>query len=142
MIKRIRIVVFLTFFMALAVTGTVRAAEKAEQAAAGPSVQFVELNPLILPIIGDRGVMQVISLVVSVEVDSEEKAEQVRKYSPRLTDAFLSDLYGTFSNVADANGGDVPIAYIKERLSALSNKVLGGPIVSDVLLQVMQRRST
>lgn len=117
-------------------------AKHEEGADAGPSVVFVELNPLILPIIGDRGVMQMVSLVVSVEVDSEEKAEQVRKFSPRLADAFLSDLYGTFGNVANANGGNVPISFIKERLNMLSNKVLGDHVVDDVLLQVMQKRAT
>jgi hypothetical protein len=61
------------------------------------AIQFIELNPLILPIISERGVTQMVSLVVSVEVDSEEKANQVRKYQPRLTDAFLSDLYGWVS---------------------------------------------
>ena len=108
----------------------------------GPTVVFVELNPLILPVISSRGVTQMVSLVVSVEVDSDEKAEQVKKYSPRLTDAFLSDLYGTFSRQASLNGGEIPIPYLKERLNYLSGKVLGEHVVSDVLLQVMQKRNT
>ena len=81
-------------------------------------------------------------LVVSVEVDSMEKAEQVRKYQPRLTDAFLSDLYGTFSRHAASNGGEIPIPYLKKRLNILSGKVLGEHVVNDVLLQVMQKRQT
>jgi flagellar FliL protein len=108
----------------------------------GPSVHFVELNPLILPIIGDRGATQMVSLIVSVEVDSEEDKLMVEKYSPRLTDAFLSDLYGTFGSIAQANGGIVPIPLIKQRLNSLSAKVLGENVVDDVLLQVMQKRAT
>jgi flagellar basal body-associated protein FliL len=106
------------------------------------AIQFIELNPLILPIISERGVTQMVSLVVSVEVDSEEKANQVRKYQPRLTDAFLSDLYGTFSAHAARSGGQIPIPYLKQRLNALSGKVLGDHVVNDVLLQVMQKRQT
>lgn len=115
---------------------------KEKQADDAPAIQFVELNPLILPVISKRGVTQMVSLVVSVEVDSEEKAEQVRKFQPRLTDAFLSDLYGTFSRHAATNGGQIPIPYLKKRLNALSGKVLGDHVVNDVLLQVMQKRQT
>jgi len=116
------------------------AKDKAEEGVVG--IQFVELNPLILPIISKRGVTQMVSLVVSVEVDSAEKAEQVRKFQPRLTDAFLSDLYGTFSRHAATNGGQIPIPYLKQRLNVLSGKVLGDHVVNDVLLQVMQKRQT
>lgn len=132
------------FFCAVALGAPAMAEEhKAEgEAEAGSSVHFVELNPLILPIINDHGAAQMVSIVVSVEVDSQEKADQVTKYSPRLTDAFLSDLYGSFSNLAKANGGIVPIPVLKQRLNALSNKVLGDHVVDDVLLQVLQKRST
>lgn len=104
-----------------------------------PSVMFVELNPLILPVINEYGVTQVVSLVVAVEVDSQEKADKVTKFQPRLTDAYLSDLYGAFAHQAPANG-IIPIAYLKERLNIMSAKVLGDHIVSDVLVQVMQKR--
>lgn len=119
-----------------------KASEKKGTAQGEASVHFVELNPLILPVITDHGVTQVLSLVVSVEVDSEEKAERVRYYSPRLTDAFLSDLYGTFSRHASDNGGQIPIGFIKKRLNQLSGQVLGSDVVNDVLLQVMQSRAT
>lgn len=133
-------------FCAFSVIGQAQAEEHAteteEGAEVAPTLHFVELSPLILPIINDRGVSQTLSLIVSVEVDSEEKVAQVKKYSPRLTDAFLTDLYGSFGQVANANGGVVPILFIKERLNKLSAKVLGEGVVSDVLLQVMQRRAT
>jgi len=112
-------------------------AEKVE----GEVVHFVELSPLMLPVINDRGVSQMISLIVAVEVDSQEKADKVTKFSPRLTDAYLSDLYGALSN-KNMEKGMVPIAYLKERLNVMSNKVLGDEVVSDVLVQVMQSRRT
>ncbi len=107
----------------------------------GPTVHFVELAPLILPVINSHGVTQMVSLVVAVEVDSQEKADQVTKYSPRLTDAYLSDLYGSFSYNA-TEGGIIPIAYVKKRLNAMSTKILGEAVVSDVLVQVLQSRRT
>jgi len=104
-------------------------------------VQFVELNPLILPVINDRGVTQMVSLVVALEVDSQEKADKVNHYSPRLTDAYLSDLYGSLSRKA-MEAGIIPIDFVKKRLNKASQKVLGDEVVSDVLVQVLQSRRT
>jgi flagellar basal body-associated protein FliL len=115
------------------------AEEKAEEGV--PALHFVELNPLIIPVINEHGVTKMVSLVVAVEVDSQEKADKVTKYSPRLTDAYLSDLYGAFSHY-DPNKGVLPIAYLKKRLNKMSAKVLGDDVVADVLLQVLQSRST
>ena len=115
----------------------VHAADKAKEGE--EAFQFVELSPLILPVINKQGVTQVISLVVALEVDSQEKADKVTKYQPRLTDAYLSDLYGAFSHKMP-DSGIVPIAYLKERLNAMSTKVLGEHVVKDVLVQVMQNR--
>jgi flagellar basal body-associated protein FliL len=106
-----------------------------------PDVHFVELNPLVIPVINDYGVTQMVSLVVAVEVDSQEKADKVAKYSPRLTDAYLSDLYGAFSRNAPENGM-IPIGYLKKRLGKMSDKILGEDVVADVLLQVLQARAT
>lgn len=114
--------------------------EKHEEAA--NDVFFIELAPLILSVVDSRGASQVVSLVVSVEVDSQVKADTVNKYAPRLTDAFLSDLYGTFSHKASASNGGIPVTYLKQRLNAVSSKVLGEDVVSDVLLQVLQHRET
>lgn len=117
-------------------------AQAKEKAAEGEaSILFVELQPLILPVIDQYGSTQTVSLIVAVEVDSQEKADKVTKFSPRLTDAYLSDLYGAFSQKAP-EGGVIPITYLKKRLNAMSAKVLGDAVVSDVLVQVMQARRT
>ena len=128
------------FVVGLLMSSTVMAADKKAEEGA-PSVHFVELSPLILPVIDARGVSQTVSLVVAVEVDSQEKADKVTKFSPRLTDAYLSDLYGTFSHKSPENGV-IPISYLKERLNIMSTKVLGESVVSDVLVQVMQSRKS
>jgi len=106
-----------------------------------PEVHFVEMSPLIIPVINSHGVTQMISLVIAVEVDSQEKADRVTKYSPRLTDAYLSDLYGAFSHDMPDNDM-IPVAYLKERLNKMSTKILGEDVVADVLLQVLQQRAT
>jgi len=126
--------------LSFSISGTVKAAD--DNTKEGESaVQFIELSPLLLPVINKRGVTQMVSLVIAVEVDSQEKADKVNKYSPRLADAYLSDLYGVFSNKPPKNG-IIPIHYLKERLNKMSGKVLGDEVVDDVLVQVMQSRRT
>ena len=132
---------FCAIFMAsIFILSTSAHAAGGEKKAEGESsILFVELSPLILPIVNEYGVTQVISLVVAIEVDSQEKADKVTKFQPRLTDAYLSDLYGAFSHQAPKNG-IIPIAFLKKRLNMMSAKVLGEHVVSDVLVQVMQNR--
>ena len=126
------------FLFTFATNNDAHAESKAEGEA---GVMFVELNPLILPVINKYGATSMVSLVVAVEVASEENAAKVKKYQPRLADAYLSDLYGSLSNKVPDNG-IVPIAYLKERLNVMSKKVLGDHVVNDVLVQVMQKRPT
>ena len=41
--------------------------------------EFVELDPLVLPVIDNRGVTQTVSLVIALEVSTLEKVDQVKK---------------------------------------------------------------
>lgn len=112
----------------------------AEQAEPVKDAFFVELSPLILSVVDDRGMAQIVSVVVSVEVDSQIKADRITKFAPRLTDAYLSDLYGILGQKTMESGKTIPVAYLKERLNKVSDQVMGDDVVSDVLLQVFQQR--
>lgn len=113
---------------------------EAEGGAEAPKEQFVQLDPLILPLIGDNGVTQTISLVVSIEVPSEEAAKEVERLSPRLKDAFIQDMYGALNRKSTMDNGVLQVAPIKARLNKVSVKVLGEDKVNDVLLQIVQQR--
>lgn len=105
---------------------------------AAPS--FVELDPLILPIVDNNGVSQIVTMVISLEVHDAAAAETVSSLSPRLKDAFIQDMYGVLNRHAALKGGVIQVSKIKERLSVLSGKVVGENMISDVLLQVVQQR--
>ena len=113
---------------------------KAAEAAEAPKEQFVQLDPLILPLIGDNGVTQTISLVVSIEVPDEASAKEVERLSPRLKDAFIQDMYGALNRKSAMENGVLQVAPIKARLNKISTKVLGEDKVNDVLLQIVQQR--
>lgn len=102
--------------------------------------EFVELDPLVLPVIDNRGVTQTVSLVIALEVGTLEKVDQVKKLTPRLKDAYIQDMYGVLNNHAALKGGVVQVGAIKERLNKITADVLGEDMVDDVLLQVVQQR--
>lgn len=101
---------------------------------------FVELAPLVLPIIDDSGVTQVVSIVVVIEAASSSAASDIKKFEPRLNDAYIQEMYGILNKHAALQGGVIHVGMIKERLSAISHRVLGEDMVNDVLLQVVQQR--
>jgi flagellar protein FliL len=117
-----------------------KGAEAAEHAVKEhKAVEYVKLDPLIFPVIDKEGVTQVISLVVAIEVEDKEHTETVKMLVPRLTDAFIQDMYGSLGTKG-MKDGVIQTHIIKERLNKISQKVLGGGIKSDVLLQVVQQR--
>ncbi len=114
-------------------------AEK-EKGGHGEATEFVELDPLILPIIDAGGVTQTISLVIALEVPNSEAKAEVESLKPRLKDAYIQELYGMLHKKATMKGGVIQVSYLKKKLSTISTEVLGEDVVSDVLLQVIEQR--
>ncbi len=101
---------------------------------------FVELDPLILPIVDDNGLSQTVSLVVVLEVADAAAGEEVKALTPRIKDAFIQDMYGMLNRHAALKGGVIQVDYLKHRLNEISQKVVEGDKIHDVLLQVVQQR--
>jgi flagellar FliL protein len=104
------------------------------------SFEFVELAPLILPILDNGGVHQVVSVVIAIEVRDHKGAEKVKRLAPRLKDAYIQDLYGALNLYAARDGGAVQVGLIKKRLTIMTRQIIGEDLVNDVLLQVVQQR--
>lgn len=120
-----------------------KAAKEAEAHKAeghGSGGDFVELDPLILPIIDESGVTQVVSIVVVIEVPSASAANDVKKFAPRLKDAYIQEMYGILNRHAALQGGVIQVGMLKDRLNAISHRVLGEDKINGVLLQVVQQR--
>lgn len=122
-----------------------KAAHEAKTAAAAegaivPLQEFVQMDALLLPVIGENGVTQTVSIVVSLEVPDAATAEEVKRLSPRLKDAFIQDLYGALNRKDSMDKGVLRVAPLKARLNRISTKVLGENKVNDVLLQVVHQR--
>lgn len=114
--------------------------EKDVAAAAPPS--FVEMKPLVLPVVDKQGVSQIISIVISLETDDPAKVEEIKMMQPRLTDAYIQGMYGVLNSQAVMADGVLQVNYIKGKLNSITTKVMGKDKVKDVLLQVVQQRPT
>lgn len=117
-------------------------AEAAEPEGVGPVAEpvYVEFNPILLPIVGDRRVEQFINIVVALEVHDQEAADRAIAMAPRLNDAYLRSLYGTLHSRDVLHNGVVDLPLIKRRLVEESNRVLGTGTVQDALIQMVSQR--
>ena len=102
--------------------------------------EYVELDPLILPIVDNSGVSQVVSMVVALEVEGTSEADKIKSLSPKLKDAYIQEMYGMLNKHAALKGGVIQVGYIKKRLYEISQDVAPGGEIKDVLLQVVQQR--
>ncbi len=101
---------------------------------------FVEMDPLILPIIDAEGINQLVSLVIVLQVHDEKQKAEVTAQMFRIKDAYIQDMYGSLNKNVAIKDGVLQVDILKQKLSAASNRVLGDDVVSDVLLQVVQQR--
>lgn len=115
-------------------------AEKEKKKKNKETFEFVELDPLVLPIVDKNGVSQVVSVVIALEVPDAKSKETVEKMTPKIKDAFIQDLYGALNRHAAMKGGVLQVSYLKKRLNKVGLKMLGEEKFNDVLLQVVQQR--
>jgi len=137
-----RLVVILSVFLMLALAPFAYAGEEgADPNAPHPDFEYIKLDPITLPVITAKGLTQQVSLVVQLEV-AWGKKDDIAPYEPRLTDAYLQDLYGALgAGHALMKDNFVDIEQIKQRLTAVTDKVMGPDHkVHAVLLQALQQR--
>ena len=127
-------------FLVLGILGVSSPVRAASDKKSGGAAEFVELSPLVLPIVDNDGVSQTVSVVVALEVADSGAAETVKAMQPKLTDAYIEDMYGVLSEHAALKGGVLQVSMIKKRLNKITNYVLGDDVVQGVLLQVVNQR--
>lgn len=138
--KQIFTFALITSLALCAFSDAAQAAGGGKKKTEGPVITYVELDPLLLPIIDDTGITQQVSLIVKLEVENAEKAAELDAIMPKIVDAFVADLYGTLSNQnAMLANGILRLDKIKTRLKTTADKVAGDAMISDVLLQVVQQ---
>lgn len=113
----------------------------AELPVAPPEPVYVDFNPIQLPIIADDNrVDQLINIVVVLQVADRAAGDQVIALAPRLNDAYIEALYGSLYANTVIHDGIMDIAYLKQRIVDISNRVVGEGMVVDALVQMVNQR--
>ncbi|MCW8835319.1 MAG: hypothetical protein OQJ99_03000 [Rhodospirillales bacterium] len=94
---------------------------------------FLEVNPLMIPIFQEDRVVTTVQIQLKLEVKSENE-EEVRKVMPRISDAYLRDLYSYVPRMLEKHE-NLDLKALKQRLMWLSEKIAGPGMVDDVLIQ-------
>lgn len=113
-------------------------ADAAKKSDGGPV--YVEMDPLHLPIFSADAVDQTLLLVFTLEVPDSAAADKVRVTTPRLSDAFIGQLFGVLGEKGVIDHGRVDVDRLKDELTRASRKILGDEIVKHVLIQRVSLR--
>jgi hypothetical protein len=114
------------------------------QAAAAESLilatRFIRVDPIVVPVIREGQVTLHVTAVVVVELIDPIPLEDLRKFSRRLRDTFLSELHGIYAiRYVQERGYDLPV--IRERLGLAAERVLGAGTVKAISLEDINRRT-
>lgn len=101
---------------------------------------FVEIDPLMLPIVGVDGVSQSVNIVIIVQVKNRWKANKVTDLEPRLKSAYIEEMYGTLSATDLMTNGVLQVGELRKRLLDITIEVLGDDVVQDILFKTVDQR--
>jgi len=101
---------------------------------------YVDLAPLVLPVIDGDRVQQVLQFTITVQVADEKAADHIRSIKPLLTDAYIQDLYGALERRRVLDGKVLDIERLKEELRRVSTNVLGDKGFEEILIQRISQR--
>jgi hypothetical protein len=100
---------------------------------------FLDLEPFIVPVVRDSGVRKMIQVDLAVELKGTAEGEGDGHAGEgegltRLTDAFVSELYGLFGR-RQMEERQYDLAIVKRRLQSAADKAMGEGRVVAVLVQ-------
>ena len=114
------------------------AADEGSAAPAGPI--YVDLAPLVLPVIQGDKVQQVLQFTITMEVADEKAAQHISDIKPRLTDAYIQDLYGALEKRQLMDGKMLDVGRLRDELTRISVGVLGENGFRAILIQRVSQR--
>ncbi len=96
--------------------------------------RFIDMDPLVIPIFqGDR-VAATIQIQLKLEALGADNEERIIKLMPRLSDAFVSDLYSFIPRLLKKEER-LDVSILKQRIQMAADKITGQGVVKEVLIQ-------
>ena len=94
------------------------------------------MDVLVIPIFQGEKVAATVQIQLKLEAANVESASEIARLLPRLSDAFLRDLYGFIPRHLRKEE-HLDVALIKDRLQFVGNKVAGPGVIKSVLVQAV-----
>lgn len=152
--KRIRFSIYQLFiaaFLSLALSFSIASPsfaadeEKAEASEEGGffntnKINYISMNPIVVPILSSNGEPQIVTLVIAIEVKDSDSEEKVLENKIRLTDAYITDMYGVLDNNRIVRNGFINVKALKARLNKITTRVLGEDVASNIMIKALQQR--
>jgi flagellar FliL protein len=109
-----------------------------EKGIKGPHVDgvpdFVDIQPIILPVIERNAVTRQVGIVVTLELADGEHADAVEPKRRQLTDAFIRELHTLYA-WRSSSDRVVDEQLIKRRLLRVADAVMGQGVVHAILVR-------
>ncbi|MEE8187607.1 MAG: hypothetical protein V3T80_00220 [Kiloniellales bacterium] len=103
------------------------------------ATRYIEIKPLVMPIIREGRVILHLTLIMAVELVHPLEKKEVEQLVRPLRDAILTELHSLFAlRYVQERGYDLP--FVKERIYRVSERVIGKGLIKAVLIQRMNRR--
>lgn len=104
------------------------------QKQAALELMYIDLDPLFVPFETMEGEHHKIVLILSLEVDRANSMDKrVRSLMPRLRESYVRSL--TSRPFPGTEDGTIETVYLKNRIRAENNRILGVGAVNDVLVR-------
>lgn len=116
------------------------APKASESGGLGGSKVYVSIGPIILPVITDDGPQQIVTMIVSLQVNDTGDSDKVRQQLPRLIDSYMRALYGKLDSNNMHNGVVVDVDFVKRKVTKATEEIMGTGLVEDVLIQAISQR--
>lgn len=116
------------------------APKASESGGLGGSKVYVSIGPIILPVITDDGPQQIVTMIVSLQVNDTGDSDKVRQQLPRLIDSYMRALYGKLDSNTMHNGVVVDVDFVKRKVTKATEEIMGTGLVEDVLIQAISQR--
>jgi hypothetical protein len=108
--------------------------EAVEEATVDETPRFIDMGLLLIPIFSGDRVATTIQIQIKLETMGSDNETMVKKIMPRISDAFLRDLYAFIPRLIRKQG-KISAIVIKTRLEMIGAKVAGPELISNVLVQ-------
>ncbi|WP_316976455.1 hypothetical protein [Shumkonia mesophila] len=111
-----------------------RAGQEAALVAPVEAPRFIDMDPLVIPVFAEDRVVAAIQIQLKLETLGAANETYLNSIKPRLSDAFLRELYAFIPRLVQ-KGGQLDVLAIKRRLQMIADNVAGAGRINGVLVQ-------